>query len=153
MPTSRHRGRGRIWACAAHGRGSRLEISRQPSTREFIQELEVRRGLIEQRAHSLPASPIASFAPRNVKDVLVERGDFARRYLSAAFSPTGPPELLSLAQQTLAYAASAPGAKDNPQILSLRGSIEEKKGGKPDAAAELYAQAAKLLASAAREFF
>ena len=121
--------------------------------RESIQELEVRRGLIEQRAHSLPASPIANFAPRNVKDVLVERGDFARRYLSAAFSPTGPPALLSLAQQTLAYAASAPGAKDNPQILSLQGSIEERKGGKPEAAAELYAQAAKLLATQRASFF
>ena len=122
--------------------------------RQFIHGLEARRWVIEQRAHSIPSSPAANFAPHSIKDVLVHRGDFARRYLLAAFSGlTGRPDLLALAQRTVAYAASAPGRKDNPLNLDLRGTIEEMKSGKPEGAAVLFAQGAKLLAAQRASFF
>jgi CHAT domain-containing protein len=123
--------------------------------RQFIRNLEVRRWLVEQRAHSVPSAVVKVFAARDKKDVLVERGDFARRMLLGDRKGIGAeqPVLTAAIEQALAEADKAPGGEENPSSLYLRGVLQEMRGGNAGQAAELYARAAALLTAQRAGFF
>ncbi|HVH84660.1 MAG TPA: CHAT domain-containing protein, partial [Steroidobacteraceae bacterium] len=123
--------------------------------------VKARRQLLDGRAHGLPdprANPQLSadfvkFTPRSRKDVLVERGEMARKYLAA--SVTGPSlnqQLLGLMEHTITNAVEAQGAED-PSALIMRGDLENARTGNTARATDLFARASQLLMKERASFF
>ena len=116
-------------------------------SRRFHTSLDLRRQLIEFRAKG-EALPLAGiFAPSGVRDILVTR-DFA----SGASTLTDQTALATLTEQVVAEADARTGRAD-ARSNYLRGLAADIRGGKPEAAADFFAEAAGQLAAERGAFF
>lgn len=117
--------------------------------RETIGELAVRRMVIESHARNLTGG----FTPRSIKDVLVHKGDAARRFLAEARkAPSEYADLLALAERTIDFAVSAQ-ATESHGPLALRANLEEMRAGNTEHSTELFTRAAELLKRERASFF
>lgn len=116
-------------------------------SRRFHTSLDLRRQLIEFRAKG-EALPLAGiFAPSGVRDILVTR-DFA----SGASTLTDQAALATLTEQVVAEADARTGRAD-ARSNYLRGLAADIRGGKPEATAGFFAEAAGQLAAERGAFF